>query len=196
VKSKIILATRNANKIVEIRKIIGDLVETQMIGDFVKVDIPEFGRSLLDNSLAKAAFAYRLCGKPSLADDSGLFVESLDGEPGIYSSRYGKDDAERIARLLRNLRKEQKRRAAFRVVFVYYYTDGKYEVFEGECVGRIAPSARGTEGFGYDPVFIPRGYKRTFAELGPSVKNRISHRAQALQKFRKFLIGERVSNEK
>lgn len=195
-KSKIILATRNANKIVEIRKIIGDLVETQMIGDFVKVDIPEFGRSLLDNSLAKAAFAYRLCGKPSLADDSGLFVESLDGEPGIYSSRYGKDDAERIARLLRNLRKEQKRRAAFRVVFVYYYTDGKYEVFEGECVGRIAPSARGTEGFGYDPVFIPRGYKRTFAELGPSVKNRISHRAQALQKFRKFLIGERVSNEK
>jgi XTP/dITP diphosphohydrolase len=196
VKSKIILATRNANKIVEIRKIIGDLVETQMIGDFVKVDIPEFGRSLLDNSLAKAAFAYRLCGKPSLADDSGLFVESLDGEPGIYSSRYGKDDAERIARLLRNLGKEQKRRAAFRVVFVYYYTDGKYEVFEGECVGRIAPSARGTEGFGYDPVFIPRGYKRTFAELGPSVKNRISHRAQALQKFRKFLIGERVSNEK
>ena len=194
-KPKIILATRNVNKIVEINKIIGDLVDTQMMSDFVKVDIPEFGRSLLDNSLAKAAFAFRLCGKPSLADDSGLFVDSLQGGPGIYSSRYGKNDEERIAKLLRNLGKEQKRKAAFRVVFVYYYADGKYAVFEGECVGRIAPAARGSKGFGYDPIFIPKGCKRTFAELGPSVKNRISHRAKALEKFRKFLIEKRVSDK-
>ncbi|MGB7056053.1 MAG: RdgB/HAM1 family non-canonical purine NTP pyrophosphatase [bacterium] len=194
--SKIVLATRNANKVVEIEKIIGDIVETQRISNFIKVDIPEFGRSLLDNSFAKAAFAYRLCGYPSLADDSGLFVDSLDGEPGIYSSRYGKNDGERIARLLGNMETERKRTAAFRVVFVYYYDDGKYRVFEGECAGRIARSARGSKGFGYDPIFIPRGYKKTFAELGLLVKNRISHRAEALRKFRKYLIKEQRSPEK
>jgi non-canonical purine NTP pyrophosphatase (RdgB/HAM1 family) len=183
------------NKVVEIEKIIGDLVETQMLSDYVKVDIPEFGRSLLDNSFAKAAFAYRLCGYPSLADDSGLFVDSLSGEPGIYSARYGKTDEERIRRLLANLANEDNRTAAFRVVFVYYFASGKYTIFEGACVGRIARRARGKDGFGYDPVFIPRGYKKTFAELGLSVKNRISHRAEALRKFRKFLIGERSSLE-
>lgn len=190
------LATRNRHKVVEIETIIGDLVETRMMSDFVKVDIPECGRSLLENSLAKAAFAYRLCGQPCLADDSGLFVDNLNGEPGIYSARYGKDDTERIARLLGRMKGERKRGAAFRVVFVYYYADGKYEVFDGACVGRIALEARGSTGFGYDPVFIPKGYKKTFAELGASVKNRISHRADALRKFRRFLIAERQSSIK
>jgi XTP/dITP diphosphohydrolase len=187
-KPKIILATRNTHKVIEIEEILGDLIETRMMSDFVKVDIPECGRSLLENSFAKAAFAFRLCGQACLADDSGLFVASLNGEPGIYSARYGKDDGERIARLLYKMKGERKRAAAFRVVFVYYYADGKYEVFEGECRGRIALAARGSAGFGYDPIFIPRGYKKTFAELGPSVKNRISHRADALSKFRRFLI--------
>ena len=186
--SEIILATRNPNKIVEIKEIIGDLVVLKTVSDYVDIEIPEFGRSLLDNSLTKAAFAYRLCHKPTLADDSGLFVDSLAGEPGIYSSRYGKDDRERISRLLRELANKTSRKAAFKVVFVYYYADGKYRVFEDECVGRIAESARGTAGFGYDPVFIPTGYAKTFAELGPSVKNRISHRARALKKFREFLL--------
>ena len=190
-RSKIVLATRNRHKIVEIGKIIGDIADMRMMSDFVSVDIPECGRSLLENSLAKAAFAYRLCGQACLADDSGLFVDSLGGEPGIYSARYGKDDEERIARLLTRMRGERKRAAGFRVVFVYYHADGKYEAFEGECLGRIALEARGSAGFGYDPVFIPKGYKKTFAELGPSIKNRISHRADALQKFRKFLIAGR-----
>ncbi|MGD8979905.1 MAG: RdgB/HAM1 family non-canonical purine NTP pyrophosphatase [candidate division WOR-3 bacterium] len=193
-KSHIVLATRNAHKVVEIERIIGDLVDTRMMTDFVQVDIPECGRTLLENSLAKAAFAYRLCGKPCLADDSGLFVDSLNGEPGIYSARYGKDDGERIARLLAEMKEERKRAAAFRVVFVYYYADGKYEAFEGKCAGRIALRARGSAGFGYDPVFIPKGYKKTFAELGASVKNRISHRADALRKFRKFLSASRQSS--
>jgi len=191
-RPRIVLATRNMNKVVEIEKIIGDLVETEMFGDYVKVDIPEFGRSLFDNSYAKAAFAYRLSGKPSLADDSGLFVDSLGGEPGIYSARYGENDEARIKRLLKNLEHAENRTAAFRVVFVYYFSDGKYSVFEGECAGRIAHRARGRSGFGYDPVFVPDGYKKTFAELGPELKNRISHRAKALQKFREYLLAERV----
>ena len=137
VSLQIVLATRNPNKVVEIKEIIGDLANIEAIGDIVDIDIPEFGRTLLENSFAKAVFTYRLCGKPTLADDSGLFVDSLNGEPGIYSSRYGKNDSERIARLLKNLGEVKNRRAAFRVVFVYYYAEGKYETFKGECVGRI-----------------------------------------------------------
>lgn len=83
---------------------------------------------------------------------------------------------------------EKKRAAAFKVVFVYYYGPGRYEVFEGECPGRIAWAPKGNHGFGYDPIFIPRGYRKTFAELGPAVKNRVSHRAVALKKVRKYLI--------
>jgi XTP/dITP diphosphohydrolase len=184
----IVLATRNPNKIVEIKDIIGDLVNIMVIRDRIQIDIPEIGRSLLENSLAKATFTNRLYRRPVLADDSGLFVDSLDGEPGIYSSRYGKNDEERIARLLVNLGDKKNRRAVFRVIFVYYCEPGKYEVFEGECVGAIGQMPRGEKGFGYDPIFIPRGYKKTFAELGPSIKNRISHRARALEKFRAFII--------
>jgi len=171
----------------EIETMIGDVVNIQPMGELLKVDIPELGRSLLENSLAKASFCYKLCGKPVLADDSGLFVDSLDGEPGIYSARYGRTDKERIARLLKSLINKENRSASFRVVFVYYYAPGKHAVFEGECVGRIARAPKGSQGFGYDPIFIPVGYKKTFAELGPGVKNRISHRAKALKKFRKFL---------
>lgn len=186
-KKKIVLATRNKHKVVEIKSMIGDLVKIQTIADFVKIDIPELGESLFENSHAKAKFAYRLCGMPTLADDSGLFVSSLDGEPGIYSSRYGRNDDERITRLLRSLAGKKDRRAAFRVVFVYYYAPGKYDSFEGECVGRIALAARGSDGFGYDPVFVPKGYRKTFAELGRGTKNRISHRSNGLKKFREYL---------
>ena len=188
---QIVLATRNPHKAAEIEELIGDLVQVKPISDIVNINIPEFGRTLLENSFAKAAFTHRLCGEPTLADDSGLFVESLNGEPGIYSSRYGRDDQERISRLLKNLGSIKNRKAAFRVVFVYYYAEGKYEIFKGECVGKITDSARGSHGFGYDPVFVPDGYDKTFAELGPSIKNRISHRARALEKFRDFLIKTR-----
>lgn len=187
VRPRIILATRNQHKIDEIKKIIGNLVELQQLNDLLKIDIPECGRTLLENSLAKAAFVYQLQGQDALADDSGLFVEALEGEPGVFSARYGRDDENRIRRLLKNLADKKNRRAAFRAVFVYYYEHGKYETFEGECAGEIAYMPRGEHGFGYDPVFIPRGYKKTFAELGPETKNKISHRASALRKFRKYL---------
>ena len=186
-RPRIILATRNQHKIGEIKNIIGDLVEVKQLNDLLKIDIPECGRTLLENSLAKAAFVYQLHGQVTLADDSGLFVEALDGEPGVFSARYGRDDENRINRLLKNLADKKNRKAAFRAVFVYYYERGKYEAFEGECVGEIAHVPRGEHGFGYDPVFIPEGYKKTFAELGPGTKNKISHRARALRKFRSYL---------
>ncbi len=190
-RPRIILATRNQHKVVEIQNIIGDLVAVQQLNDFLKIDIPECGRTLLENSLAKAAFVYRLRGQTTLADDSGLFVDALDGEPGIFSARYGKDDESRIARLLKNLADKKNRHASFRAVFVYYFGQGNYKAFEGECAGEIAHTAKGKHGFGYDPVFIPKGYKKTFAELGPATKNRISHRARALRKFRKYLEQQR-----
>ena len=183
----IILATRNQHKVAEIEKIIGDAVVIQRVNDLLNINIPECGRTLLENSLAKAAFVYQLRGQATLADDSGLFVDALDGEPGVFSARYGRDDESRIGRLLKNLAGKKNRRAVFRAVFIYYFGHQKYEAFEGECKGEISMVPRGKQGFGYDPIFIPDGYKKTFAELGPATKNRISHRARALLKFRKYL---------
>lgn len=183
----IVLATKNRNKIKEIKEILGTSIHYQNLGDYLNIDIKEAGRTLQENSLTKAAFTFKISGKPSLADDSGLFVEALNGEPGVYSSRYGKDDKDRITTLLKNLATKKNRKAAFKAVFVYYYAVNRYEIFEGECIGEIAHEPRGTNGFGYDPIFIPNGYKKTFAELGPKVKNRISHRAKAVAKFKKYL---------
>lgn len=150
--------------------------------------IQETGRTLRANSLIKAAFVYKLTGRPSLADDSGLFIDGLAGRPGVISSRYGTNDQTRIARVLRELKGVRRRTAVFRAAFTYYYQAGAYRIFEGECPGRISKAPHGLHGFGYDPIFIPRGYKKTFAALGPRVKNRISHRAKALREFKKFLI--------
>jgi XTP/dITP diphosphohydrolase len=183
----IVLATRNEHKIAEIKAMLGSSVDCRTLRDYLNITVREAGRTLLENSLAKAAFTFKATGQPSLADDSGLFVDALDGEPGVYSSRYGKNDAERINKLLRNLEDEKNRAATFRAVFVYYFAPQKYEVFRGQCSGEIALEPRGAHGFGYDPIFIPQGYTKTFAELGPDVKNKISHRAKALQQFKEYV---------
>jgi non-canonical purine NTP pyrophosphatase (RdgB/HAM1 family) len=180
----IVLATKNQHKIQEIKEILALDIQFKTLSDYVNINVKETGRTLLDNSLVKAAFTFKISGSPALADDSGLFVEALDGEPGLFSSRYGRDDTERITRLLRRLQNKKDRQATFKAIFVYYYEPNKYEVFEGNCVGEIAYETRGNKGFGYDPIFIPRTYKKTFAELGPKIKNRISHRAKALAKFK------------
>jgi len=148
--------------------------------------IQETGRTLAANSLIKATFVFKMTGLPSLADDSGLFIDALDGRPGVLSSRYGGDDEHRIRRVLHELEEAKKRTAAFRAAFTYYDQAGAYRIFEGECRGSITRASRGRHGFGYDPIFIPRGYTKTFAELGPTIKNRISHRAKALREFKKF----------
>jgi len=185
----LVLATKNAHKVGEIKKILNLAgVNFLSLKDFLSIPINESGRTLAENSLIKASFTYKMTNKPSLADDSGLFVDALDGRPGVVSSRYGKDDPARIRRILDELADEKKRAASFKAVFVYYHAPGQYEVFEGECRGRITKAAKGEHGFGYDPIFIPRGYRETFAELGPKVKDRISHRALALKKFKKYFL--------
>lgn len=184
----IILATKNLYKIAEIKQILGDQnILLLPYTNFINISINESGETLLENSLLKAEFIYRITNKPCLADDSGLFVEKLNGAPGVFSSRYGMNDEKRISRVLKELGYSRNRKAEFRAVFVYYYAPKKYAVFEGKVEGRITYSPRGTNGFGYDPIFIPRGYKKTFAELGPEIKNRISHRAKALKKFKRYL---------
>ncbi|MEO0122885.1 MAG: RdgB/HAM1 family non-canonical purine NTP pyrophosphatase [candidate division WOR-3 bacterium] len=185
----IVLATRNHNKIEEINQIL-NLNKVLLIPytRFIDLHIPEPGDTLIENSLLKAEFIHRIIKLPALADDSGLFIEELDGAPGVLSSRYEVNDEKRIERVLRELGKAKNRRAWFRAVFVYFYDINTYKVFEGEIEGRITYEPRGEWGFGYDPIFIPKGYRKTFAELGPWVKNRISHRARALKKFKKFLL--------
>lgn len=187
--SEIILATKNPHKIQEIKEILGPFIRARCLSEYIDVEIKESGKTLLENSLAKALFAFKTSHKPALADDSGLFIDHLNGEPGIISARYGDNDADRIARILRKLKGVDDRRASFKAVFVYYYEHQCYEFFEGECRGRIAEEPRGNMGFGYDPVFIPDGYNKTFAELGKEVKNRISHRASALDKFKRYMAG-------
>ncbi len=189
----IVLATKNPHKIKEIQAILGKEFNFRLLSDYIDFEIKETGRTLLENSLIKAAFTFKVSNLPSLADDSGLFIEALGGEPGIYSSRYGKNDEERINIVLHKLSGIKDRRAKFRAVYVYYCGPDNYEVFEGECSGRITETARGKNGFGYDPIFIPDGYKKTFAELGPTIKNRISHRARALKDFKIYLNRKKTS---
>jgi len=186
-KYKLVLATKNPHKIEEIKSILGDGIIYLNLGGFPGLEIKETGRALLQNSVLKAEFAYKLCSIPSLADDSGLFIDALNGEPGVFSSRYARNDNDRIIRVLKNLRNKKVRTATFKAVFVFYYQLNKYEVFEGICPGRIALEPKGKNGFGYDPIFVPKGYNKSFAELGPKVKNRISHRALALKKFKVYL---------
>jgi non-canonical purine NTP pyrophosphatase (RdgB/HAM1 family) len=183
----LLLATKNQHKINEIKKILNLDIEYRSLSEYVDIEVQEAGRTLLENSLAKAAFAYKVARIPALADDSGLFVDNLNGEPGVFSSRYGKDDVHRIARVLQQLETKTNRRASFKAVFVYYYGFDRYETFEGICLGTIAEHARGEKGFGYDPIFIPDGHTKTFAELGSEVKNTISHRARALAKFKAYI---------
>ncbi len=185
----IVLATRNYHKIEEINQIL-NLNKVLLIPytRFIDLHIPEPGDTLVENSLLKAEFIHRIIRLPALADDSGLFIEALNGAPGVLSSRYEMNDKKRIERVLKELGKTKNRKAWFRAVFVYFYDIKKYKVFEGEIEGKIAYEPKGGWGFGYDPIFIPKGYRKTFAELGPWVKNRISHRTRALKKFTKFLL--------
>ena len=184
----IVLATRNQNKIDEIKKFLDLDINYRTLSDYIDISIQEAGRTLIENSLAKASFAFKISRIPSLADDSGLFVSSLNDSPGVFSARYGKNDDERIKRLLNEMKDKQDRRAEFRAVFVYYSGVNEYKIFKGICAGEIAAQPRGSEGFGYDPIFIPHGYLKTFAELGLKTKNRISHRARALAKFKKYYL--------
>lgn len=153
-------------------------------------DIAETGYSLEENALLKAQFVFDLTGKSCFADDSGLEVEALDNLPGVYSARYAGlpvNTEKNIEKLLKSLAVVGNRKAQFRTV-IALMMPGNKEIFEGIVKGKITEEKKGTNGFGYDPVFVPDGFTKTFAEMTDSEKNKISHRAMALDRLKKYLL--------
>lgn len=189
---KVILASQNQHKLVELSAILSQLgFEIALESEYgLKVEVEETGTTFEENSLLKAEAVMRASGLPVLADDSGLMVDALDGAPGVYSARYGhkSSDAERIDYLLENLQgvPAERRTAKFVCVITCLWPDGRKIVARGECPGVILDAPRGQGGFGYDPVFYLPEFGKTYAELQPERKNAVSHRARALQAFCKI----------
>ncbi len=195
---QLVLATNNNDKIKEIKALLDDLPVTVLTrDDFLEfVDPEETGTTLEENAILKARAIFDLTGLPSLADDSGLEVDALDGAPGVYSSRYAGEDvtyADNNKLLLANLRGTtgDQRGARFRCVMALCWTAAEVETVEGEVEGLIAEEIAGKEGFGYDPVFIYPPTGQRFSEMTLEEKNAVSHRGRALQKIRE-VIGARL----
>ena len=190
-KRKLVFATNNAHKLEEVAAILGDQVELLSLNDIgCQADIPETAETLEGNALLKSSYIYKNYHLDCFADDTGLEVEALNGAPGVYSARYaggeGHDAQANMLKLLHELDGKENRKAQFRTA-ISLILDGKEYLFEGVIKGEIIKEKRGDSGFGYDPVFMPEGYDRTFAELGYDIKNQISHRALAVQKLCEFL---------
>ena len=189
-KRKLVFATNNAHKLEEVAAILGDKVELLSLNDIdCHTDIPETAETLEGNALLKSSFIYRNYQLDCFADDTGLEVEALNGAP-VYSARYaegeGHDAQANMRKLLHELEGKENRKAQFRTA-ISLILDGKEYLFEGVIKGEIIKEKRGDSGFGYDPIFKPEGYEQTFAELGNEIKNKISHRALAVQKLCEFL---------
>ena len=189
---KLLFATNNKHKIREISDIISNNFTIIGLADVnITEDIPEEADTLADNALFKARYVHERTGMNVFADDTGLEVEALGGEPGVYSARYageGKSFDDNINKLLNRLEGVKERKARFRTV-IALILDNKEYMFEGSVEGEILSERKGTGGFGYDPVFRAAGYDQTFAEMPLSEKNRISHRAVAMRKLLNFLEG-------
>jgi len=190
---EIVLATRNADKVREIKAILEGLcVKIVTFRELSKVPVvEEDGRTLEENAIKKASIWGRETDKIALADDSGLEVDYLGGEPGVYSSRFAGENvsyADNNAKLLRLLEgvEWERRTARFRCIAALVFPEGKRELFEGTVDGFITTRPRGEAGFGYDPVFFLPEYGKTFAELGEEIKNKISHRAIAFGKLKRY----------
>jgi XTP/dITP diphosphohydrolase len=190
---KIIFASGNKGKIAEVKRILGELdIPILSLHDInFKGEIVEDGDSFEENAKIKAIEIFNSYKLPTIADDSGLVVEQLNGEPGIYSARYAgidSDDEANNIKLLENLStKPEPHRAKFVCSAVYYSGEEIYNTV-GEVYGKIVSKARGTNGFGYDPLFVPDGYAKTMAELDPEIKNSISHRFKAFDQLKKYLL--------
>lgn len=188
---KLIFASNNEHKIKEIRSILGKSIMVMSLRDMnIEEDIPEEEPHLEGNALSKARHIHNITGMNVFADDTGLEVESLGGQPGVKSARFAgesKDFSANIDKLLTMLGTQSNRQARFRTVIALIYND-KEHLFEGIVEGSIIHERRGNEGFGYDPVFVPEGKTKTFAEMDLSEKNTVSHRARALEKLRTFLL--------
>lgn len=192
---RIIIASQNKHKIEEIEAItkkFGMMIVSRNDAGIPDVEVVEDGETFEENSYKKAHEIMKLSGEMTIADDSGLMVDALDGAPGVYSARFSgegatdKSNNEKLLALLADMPYE-KRTAKFVSVITMIYPDGDKIVARGECPGHIITEERGCGGFGYDPLFVPDGYDMTFAELGSEEKNRISHRARALAELEKQL---------
>ncbi len=190
-KRKLVFATNNAHKLEEVAAILGDKVELLSLNDIgCQTDIPETAETLEGNALLKASYIFKNYHLDCFADDTGLEVEALNGAPGVYSARYaggeGHNSQANMVKLLHELEGKENRKAQFRTA-ISLILDGKEYLFEGVIKGEIIKEKHGDSGFGYDPIFKPEGYNKTFAELGNEIKNKISHRALAVQKLYEFL---------
>ena len=185
---KFLIASNNAHKIKELNDILNALgVETVKPKDLgICCEVEETGTTFEENAMLKAKNGYLLSSLPTIADDSGLAVDALNGRPGIYSARYAGEDAtdgQKIEKLLGELDGVKDRGAKFVSAVAFYCGDESFTVL-GECKGSIATEPKGENGFGYDPVFVPEGYTESYAQISSEEKNRISHRARALVKFK------------
>ena len=188
---KLVFATNNAHKLEEIKEMLGSQHEIVSLKEIqCHEDIPEEQDTLEGNALQKARYIHEKYGLDCFADDTGLEIKALNNAPGVYSARYaggkGHDAQANMLKLLHELEGKENRKAQFRTA-ISLILDGKNYLFEGIIKGEIIKEKRGESGFGYDPVFQPEGYDKTFAELGNDIKNKISHRALAIQKLCEFL---------
>ncbi len=193
-KKKLVFATNNAHKLEEIKSILGDKVEILSLADIdCHADIPETADTLEGNARQKAMYVYTHYGMDCFADDTGLEVDALGGAPGVHSARYasekGHDSQANMEKLLREMEEKNDRKAQFRTI-ISLIEKGEEKQFEGIVRGEILRERKGNAGFGYDPVFRPEGYDKTFAELGNEIKNKISHRARAVAALCEYLSKE------
>ena len=187
---KLVFATNNLNKLSEIRAMVPSHFKILSLNDInCKQDLPETHPTLQGNALQKAQYVFENYGFNCFADDTGLEIDALGGEPGVYSARYAGSDCnaeKNIKKVLKKLKGNYDREANFRTV-IALILDGKNTFFEGHCRGSITNTKSGIEGFGYDPIFIPNGFEKTFAEMTKHEKGTISHRGKAVKKLVEFL---------
>jgi XTP/dITP diphosphohydrolase len=188
---RLVFATHNKNKAAEIQKMVNDPYEVITLTDLNMLDeIPETGSNLQANALIKARYVHQMLGYNCFADDTGLEVDALNGEPGVHSARYAgtaKNDNANMDLILQKLSNQSNRSARFVTCICLFWMDEMY-VFEGELRGKIIDTKIGNNGFGYDPIFMPDGYDITLAQMDMFSKNQISHRGKAFKKMAEFLI--------
>ena len=187
---KLVFATNNRHKLEEVRAILGNKIEVLSLNDIdCHDDIPETADTLEGNALIKARYIHEKFGVDCFADDTGLEVEALNGEPGVYSARYAGEDCNPEAnmyKLLQNLTGENNRNAQFRTV-IALIINGEEKLFNGIVKGTISNEKMGNAGFGYDPIFIPEGFSESFAQMTGDMKNSISHRYRATEELSNYL---------
>ncbi|MBA9075618.1 MULTISPECIES: non-canonical purine NTP diphosphatase [Rufibacter] len=188
---KICFASNNAHKLQEIRALLGEPFELVSLQDLGCADeIPEEQDTLEGNALQKASYIWERYKILCFADDTGLEVEALNQEPGVYSARYAgpaRDNQANMQKVLQGLEGKENRKARFRTSIALILEEGEQHLFNGIVEGHILESPRGEKGFGYDPIFVPEGHERTFAEMDSQEKNEISHRGRAVQQLVSFL---------